>query len=151
MSVNLVCVQAEDFSVGDLYAWLKPSDAQNGAVVTFTGIVREHVEAQMERMYLEHYPGMTEKALEAIVTQARARWPLGQVAVIHRVGELTLNDNIVFVGVSSAHRAAAFEAAQFIMDYLKKDAPFWKKEIGAQSEHWVEQKASDLEAANKWS
>lgn len=151
MSVNLVCVQTEDFSVGDLYAWLKPSDAQNGAVVTFTGIVREHVETQMERMYLEHYPGMTEKALEAIVAQARARWPLGQVAVIHRVGELTLNDNIVFVGVSSAHRAAAFEAAQFIMDYLKKDAPFWKKEIGAQAEHWVEQKASDLEAASKWS
>ncbi|WP_293268949.1 molybdopterin synthase catalytic subunit MoaE [Neptunomonas sp.] len=147
---NLIKVQTEDFSIGELYDWLKSADASSGAVVTFTGIVREHVETQMQEMFLEHYPGMTERALEQIVEQARQRWQLGNVVVIHRVGRLSLNDNIVFVGVASGHRVNAFAAAQFIMDYLKKDAPFWKKEINAQSEAWVEQKSSDLDAASKW-
>lgn len=147
---NLIKVQAEDFSIGELYDRLKSNDASSGAVVTFTGIVREHVETQMQEMFLEHYPGMTERALEQIVEQARQRWQLGNVVVIHRVGRLSLNDNIVFVGVASGHRVNAFAAAQFIMDYLKKDAPFWKKEINAESEAWVEQKASDLDAAKKW-
>ncbi|BBB29983.1 molybdopterin synthase catalytic subunit MoaE [Neptunomonas japonica] len=147
---NLIKVQAEDFSIGELYDRLKSNDASSGAVVTFTGIVREHVETQMQEMFLEHYPGMTERALEQIVEQARQRWQLGNVVVIHRIGRLSLNDNIVFVGVASGHRVNAFAAAQFIMDYLKKDAPFWKKEINAQSEAWVEQKSSDLDAANQW-
>ncbi|WP_036551449.1 molybdopterin synthase catalytic subunit MoaE [Neptunomonas japonica] len=147
---NLIEVQTEDFSIGELYDWLKSDDASSGAVVTFTGIVREHVETQMQEMFLEHYPGMTERALEQIVEQARQRWQLGNVVVIHRVGRLSLNDNIVFVGVASGHRVNAFAAAQFIMDYLKKDAPFWKKEINAESEAWVEQKTSDLDAANQW-
>lgn len=150
MSVNLVCVQTEDFSVGDLYAWLKPSDAQNGAVVTFTGIVREHVETQMERMYLEHYPGMTEKALAEIVDEARNRWPLGRVTVIHRIGELWPGDEIVFVGVTSAHRSSAFEAGQFIMDYLKTRAPFWKREATPEGDRWVEARESDQQAAKRW-
>ena len=147
---SLIKIQTEDFSIGELYDWLKSKDASSGAVVTFTGIVREHVETQMQHMFLEHYPGMTERALEKIVEQARERWQLGNIVVIHRVGRLSLNDNIVFVGVASGHRVNAFEAAQFIMDYLKKDAPFWKKEINAESEAWVEQKSSDLDAANKW-
>ncbi|SFG39539.1 molybdopterin synthase catalytic subunit MoaE [Neptunomonas qingdaonensis] len=147
---SLIKVQTEDFSIGELYDWLKSEDASSGAVVTFTGIVREHVETRMQQMFLEHYPGMTERALEKIVEQARERWQLGNIVVIHRVGRLSLNDNIVFVGVASGHRVNAFEAAQFIMDYLKKDAPFWKKEINAESETWVEQKSSDIDAAKKW-
>ena len=93
---------------------------------------------------------MTEKALEKIADQARERWELGNIVISHRVGRLSLNENIVFIGVGSAHRVNAFEAAQFIMDYLKKDAPFWKKEISSAGEEWVEQKQSDLNAANTW-
>ncbi|SIS74757.1 molybdopterin synthase catalytic subunit MoaE [Neptunomonas antarctica] len=147
---DVIKVQTEDFSIAELYEQLKSDDASCGAVVTFTGIVREQIETQMQQMFLEHYPGMTERALEDIVEKARQRWTLGKVVVIHRVGLLSMNDNIVFVGVASGHRINAFEAAQFIMDYLKKDAPFWKKEINAESEAWVEQKSSDLEAAGKW-
>jgi molybdopterin synthase catalytic subunit len=147
---DLIKVQTADFSIAKLYEQLKSEDASCGAVVTFTGIVREQLETQMQQMFLEHYPGMTELALEQIVVKAHERWALGKVVVIHRVGRLSLNDNIVFVGVASGHRVNAFEAAQFIMDYLKKDAPFWKKEINAESEVWVEQKSSDLDAADKW-
>lgn len=143
-------IQTDDFQVGNEYEDLKCESAAYGAVVTFTGIVREQSSIGMTAMFLEHYPGMTEKSLNSIVEQARERWPLGKVTVIHRVGHLELNDNIVFVGVASAHRVAAFEAAQFIMDYLKKDAPFWKKEIGDAAQDWVEQKESDLEAAERW-
>ena len=93
---------------------------------------------------------MTEKCLLNIVERARVRWNLGRIAVIHRVGELNINDNIVFVGVISAHRIEAFQASQFIMDYLKKEAPFWKKELTSKSKAWVEQKQSDLDAAEDW-
>lgn len=150
MPENLILVQTDDFDITTLNAWLKSDDASAGAVVTFTGLVREHAETAMEQMFLEHYPGMTERALEAIVAQARIRWELANVSVIHRVGHLSLNENIVFVGVASAHRVNAFEAAQFIMDYLKKDAPFWKKEIGNAQATWVEQKETDLLAAKRW-
>ena len=150
MDVNDIRIQSEDFSFVELFNALKSEDASCGAIVTFTGIVREHVATGVEKLYLEHYPGMTEKALEHIVEKARARWALGAITIIHRVGELSLNENIVFVGVSSAHRASAFEAAQYLMDYLKKDAPFWKKEMGQKGDVWVEQKESDLAAANRW-
>ncbi len=151
MTETLVSVQTQDFAVGPLAEQLRCDAARSGAIVTFTGIVRELADGRaLKSMYLEHYPGMTEKALEKIVAQARERWELGRVILIHRVGELGLNDNIVFVGIASAHRRSAFEAAQFIMDYLKKDAPFWKKEITAEGEHWVEQKDSDLDAAARW-
>lgn len=143
-------IQTDDFQVGDEYEELKCESASYGAIVTFTGIVREQASIGMKAMFLEHYPGMTEKSLANIVELARERWPLGKVTVIHRVGQLDLNDNIVFVGVASAHRVAAFDAAQFIMDYLKRDAPFWKKELGESSQDWVEQKASDLDAAKRW-
>ncbi|WP_428034910.1 molybdopterin synthase catalytic subunit MoaE [Amphritea sp.] len=151
MFKDIVSVQTEDFSIGTLSEQVRADDASHGAIVTFTGIVRQLPDgAGLEAMYLEHYPGMTEKALQNIISQARKRWPLGNVVVVHRVGRLELNANIVFVGVGSAHRLAAFQAAQFIMDYLKRDAPFWKKEITLEGEHWVEAKQSDLDAADNW-
>lgn len=151
MAHTLVKVQYEDFEISDLSEQVRADDASSGAIVTFTGIVRELASrGGLQALYLEHYPGMTEKALEQIALQARSRWELGNIVIVHRVGELPLNANIVFVGVGSAHRVNAFEAAQFIMDYLKRDAPFWKKEISADGEVWVEQKQSDLDAADNW-
>lgn len=151
MSATYVNVQTEDFNIGELSEQVRADDATSGAIVTFTGIVREMEQGdQLEALYLEHYPGMTEKALESIVDQARERWDLGNVVVVHRVGTLDLNANIVFVGVGSAHRDNAFQAARFIMDYLKRDAPFWKKEITDVGETWVEQKKTDLDAAEDW-
>ena len=101
-------------------------------------------------MTLEHYPGMTEKALEAIVAEAKPRWDIADVAVVHRVGELRPTDQIVLVGVASAHRGEAFAACEFIMDYLKTRAPFWKKEETADGARWVEARASDDDAAERW-
>lgn len=148
---DFISIQTEDFDIASLHEQLRAEDASCGAIVTFTGIVRELEGAERLRgIFLEHYPGMTQKALARIVAQARERWSLGKVSVIHRVGELMGNDNIVYVGVSSRHRVAAFEAAQFIMDYLKRDAPFWKKELLDSDARWVEQKGSDLDAASKW-
>ncbi|MBR9829697.1 MAG: molybdopterin synthase catalytic subunit MoaE [Oceanospirillales bacterium] len=148
---DVVKVHEEDFDPGQLHAWLKAGEGDAGAIITFTGIVRDLVSGNLEGLYLEHYPGMTEQALAAIVVQARRRWSLGRVVVCHRVGWLQPNDNIVFVGVSSAHRAEGFEAAMFLMDYLKRDAPFWKKERTADGEQWVKQKCTDLAAARRWS
>lgn len=151
MFSNSISVQAENFSIGELSEQVRANDASNGAIVTFTGIVRELASGPgLEAMYLEHYPGMTEKSLEQIAEQARQRWQLGNVVIVHRIGRLDLNENIVFIGVGSAHRVDAFAAAQFIMDYLKRDAPFWKKEITVEGEHWVEAKQSDLNAAGDW-
>ncbi|KEA63876.1 Molybdenum cofactor biosynthesis protein MoaE [Marinobacterium lacunae] len=150
MPLNDIAVQTEDFDLSTLNDVLRREGARSGAVVTFTGLVRELASEQLNGLELEHYPGMTEKSLVRIVEQARERWDLGVVVVRHRVGQLFLGDNIVFVGVSSAHRQAAFEAAQFIMDYLKRDAPFWKKELLQGGGHWVEQKTSDLDAAASW-
>lgn len=145
-----VLVDTKDFDIAELHGWLKANDGAHGALVTFTGMVRDLTDSAIERLYLEHYPGMTEKALHNIVAQACSRWSLGRVAVYHRVGALEAGDNIVFVGVSSAHRKEAFDAAQFLMDYLKRDAPFWKKEVSAEGENWVVQKESDMEAAERW-
>jgi len=152
MAATQVSVQTDNFDIGALSESVRADDATSGAIVTFTGIVRELevADTRLNALFLEHYPGMTEKALEKIATQARERWELGNIVICHRVGRLNLNENIVFVGVGSAHRVNAFEAAQFIMDYLKKDAPFWKKEISSDGEQWVEQKASDLKAADAW-
>jgi molybdopterin synthase catalytic subunit len=146
-----ISVQQQAFDIGLEFAALHQDEADVGAVVTFTGLVRDLVDSPLQEMVLEHYPGMTENALQTIAEQARQRWPLKHIRVIHRVGVLKPMDLIVYVGVSSAHRDAAFAACQFIMDYLKKDAPFWKKERTDQGEHWVEQKQSDLDAAERWS
>ena len=151
MAGNIIRVQHEDFDLTELNALLREDDGSNGAVITFTGIVRELATGpELQAMELEHYPGMTEKSLEKIVLQARERWSLGNIVVVHRVGRLSLNENIVFVGVASPHRVAGFAAAQFIMDYLKRDAPFWKKEITTEGSEWVAAKDSDLARAKAW-
>ncbi len=122
-----------------------------GAVCTFTGLARDYGDREgVNRLYLEHYPGMTEAAIESIIDEAFQRWSLIRARVIHRVGEMAPGERIVFVGVSSSHRRDAFEACQFIMDYLKTSAPFWKKEVTPKGEHWVEQKDSDREASERW-
>ncbi len=146
----MISVQESDFNVGDEYQALA-AGCQIGAVVTFVGKVRDFNDgADVSGMFLEHYPGMTERQLEKIVERACERWPLEQVRMIHRVGQLDLGDQIVFVGVTSAHRDAAFDAARFIMDYLKNEAPFWKKETTGQGDRWVEAKTSDKDALEKW-
>ena len=122
-----------------------------GAQVCFVGQVRDFGDSQaVTALELEHYPGMTEKSLMAILDQARARWPLAAARVVHRVGYLPLGDAIVLVLTASAHRGDAFAACEFIMDYLKRDAPFWKKEHTAAGSHWVEAKHSDQQAAQRW-
>ncbi|WP_275553986.1 molybdopterin synthase catalytic subunit MoaE [Mixta sp. Marseille-Q2659] len=138
------------FAMAEEYQWLSACN-DDGAVVTFTGKVRNHnLGDNVSALTLEHYPGMTEKALAEIVEEARQRWPLQRISVIHRVGELFPGDEIVFVGVSAAHRGAAFESAEFIMDYLKTRAPFWKREATPEGDRWVEARDSDQQAAGRW-
>lgn len=138
------------FDMAEAYRWLAACD-EDGAVVTFTGKVRNHnLGAHVAALTLEHYPGMTEKALQEIVDAARQRWPLQRVTVIHRTGELFPGDEIVLVGLTSAHRGSAFSAAEFIMDYLKTRAPFWKREATADGDRWVDARDSDRQAAQRW-
>ncbi|TMO28191.1 molybdopterin synthase catalytic subunit MoaE [Pseudoalteromonas sp. S4741] len=147
----MISVQCEDFDVAKEYQALATSDQSDGAVVIFTGLVRDiNQGSHVSSLHLEHYPEMTEKLLQKIVDDARTRWPLGQVRVIHRVGELHLSEQIVFVGVTSKHREAAFTACQFIMDYLKNSAPFWKKETTEQGSRWVEFNEKDKQALQRW-
>ena len=146
-----VRVQTEDFDVGAEIAALRRGDAQIGAVASFVGIVRDRNDGDRgARMTLEHYPGMTEKAIEGIVAEAKARWNIGEVAVIHRVGPLKPRDQIVLVVVTSGHRGEAFAACEFVMDYLKTRAPFWKKEVTPEGARWVEARACDDDAAERW-
>lgn len=145
-----IAVQQSDFSVADEYAALSAGTAA-GAVVTFVGKVRDmNLGDKVTGLHLEHYPGMTEKSLSAICDQAEQRWPILSIRVIHRIGDLDLGDQIVFVGVSSAHRAAAFEACEFVMDYLKTQAPFWKKERTGDDSRWIESRDCDAIAAARW-
>jgi len=146
-----VRVQTEDFDAGAEIAALRAGDARVGAVASFIGTVRDVSEgAGVATMTLEHYPGMTEKALEAICAQARSRWDVLELLVIHRYGELKPLDQIVLVAVTSAHRGEAFAACEFVMDYLKTRAPFWKKEATPEGARWVEARASDERAAARW-
>jgi molybdopterin synthase catalytic subunit len=146
-----VRVQAEDFDAGHELEALTRGRTDVGAVASFIGLVRDANDgSDIHSMTLEHYPGMTEKALEEICGQAHARWDILDTLVIHRIGALVPGDRIVLVGVSSAHRGEAFEACEFIMDYLKTRAPFWKKEATAQGERWVEARESDDAAAQRW-
>ena len=149
-----VSIQTNDFELHQANQALEVS-AQNinevGAIVSFVGKVREFSKQnRLSEMYLEHYPGMTEKQLSDILQQAKSRWPIASASIIHRIGTLTPNEQIVYVGVTSAHRKAAFEACEFIMDILKTTATFWKKERFEESEEWVEAKESDYEQADKW-
>ena len=147
-----VRVQEAAFDAGREIAALCQGRRDVGAVATFVGLVRDLNEgAAVSRMTLEHYPGMTERALEEICAQAAARWDLVDLRVVHRVGPLEPGDAIVLVAVASAHRGDAFAACEFVMDYLKTRAPFWKKEVTPSGERWVEARSSDDEAAARWS
>ena len=154
----MISIQTEDFSLEQEYQKLRTEAGDVGAIVTFTGIVRElyggsgdkRVAAKTDRLYLEHYPGMTETSLANIVGAAQKKWPLLAVRVIHRVGELKPQEQIVFVGTASGHRQDAFDAAQFIMDFLKSRAPFWKKQSAGKDSHWVDARVSDADALARW-
>lgn len=146
-----VRIQQHDFDVGTEIAALRAGNLNVGAVATFIGTVRDLNEgAGVSAMTLEHYPGMTERALEDICAQARGRWDILDALVIHRYGALAPGDQIVLVVVTSAHRGEAFAACEFIMDYLKTQAPFWKKERTPQGDRWVDARASDDAAAERW-
>ncbi len=146
-----VRVQEDDFDISEEVAALTDGRADIGAVVTFTGLVRDLAGAEpISAMELEHYPGMTEKALSAIEKEARDRWPLQGVTIIHRYGLLKPADRVVLVAAASAHRQAAFEAAAFLMDYLKTRAPFWKKERTPDGGRWVDARCEDDAAAERW-
>jgi molybdopterin synthase catalytic subunit len=146
-----VRVQTGDFDVAREIAALRGSDARVGAVAAFVGLVRDiNDAAAVSTLTLEHYPGMTEKALARIVDEAKARWNVYDALVIHRVGALKPTDQIVLVVVTGAHRGEAFAACEFIMDYLKTRAPFWKKEQTPAGERWVEARTSDDDAAARW-
>jgi molybdopterin synthase catalytic subunit len=146
-----VRIQETDFDVSSELAALRAGDKRVGAVATFVGVVRDLNDAsQVNTLTLEHYPGMTEKALAQIVEDAKQRWDIYDALVIHRVGPLRPSDQIVLVAVTSAHRGESFAACQFIMDYLKTRAPFWKKEQTPEGERWVEARASDEDAAARW-
>ena len=146
-----VRVQCEAFDVGRLIDSLQANDPGVGAVVNFVGYVRDINQGEaVAGLFLEHYPGMTERSLQNIIDNARARWPLRAVEIVHRIGRLSIGEPIVFVGVSSPHRHAAFEACAFIMDYLKTDAPFWKREDVACGARWVDARDSDRSAVARW-
>ncbi len=146
-----VRVQTQDFDAGLEISQLRNARKDTGAVVSFIGQVRDVNDGDsVSQLTLEHYPGMTEKALEAIVSQAQSRWDIFDALVIHRVGTLQPTDQIVLVAVSSAHRGEAFKACEFIMDYLKTEAPFWKKEATNSGERWIEAKHTDDEARERW-
>ncbi|NMG44002.1 molybdopterin synthase catalytic subunit MoaE [Aromatoleum toluvorans] len=146
-----VSVQQEDFDAGAEIAALSAGRREVGAVASFVGLVRDVSHgAHVGAMTLEHYPGMTERSLEEIVDQARARWTLYAVRVIHRFGRLEPGEQIVFVGVAGAHRGESFAACEFIMDYLKTQAPFWKLEETPDGARWVDARESDDSAAARW-
>lgn len=146
-----VRVQTSDFDLGVELAALRAADPRVGAVASFVGLVRDRNDGQgVSEMTLEHYPGMTEKALEEIVKEAKARWDIFDVLVIHRVGPLRPTDQIVLVAVTSAHRGESFAACEFVMDYLKTRAPFWKREVTPEGARWVDARESDDSAAARW-
>lgn len=147
----MIRVQREDFDVGREIEALTRGRTDVGAVVSFAGLVRDDAESdRLKSMTLEHFPGMTETELARVEEEARVRWPLLDVLIVHRHGELLPGDRIVLVVTLSHHRGAAFEAASFLMDYLKTRAPFWKRELRASGERWVEARGSDEEAAARW-
>ncbi len=146
-----VRIQEADFDLGAELAALRAGDTRIGALASFVGLVRDINDgSHVSEMTLEHYPGMTEKALEEIVTEAKSRWDIYGALVIHRVGPLQPCDQIVLVAVTSAHRGEAFAACEFIMDYLKARAPFWKREATPEGARWVDARDSDDSAATRW-
>ena len=147
----MIRVQQQDFDVGAEIAVLRKGRTDIGAIAAFVGLVRDHAGGrEVTSMTLEHYPGMTEKELARIEAEARERWPLLDCLIVHRAGRLSAGDNIVLVITLSEHRHAAFEAAQFLMDYLKTTAPFWKSEENGEERHWVAPRDADDAAADRW-
>lgn len=146
----MISIQSADFDMQQEYQQLLNDAPSIGAIVTFSGLVREFTRDDNTRLFLEHYPQMTEKVLTDIIQQARQRWSIINIRLIHRIGHLSLGEQIVFVGVNSPHRADAFSACEFIMDVLKTEAPFWKKEITNKGEHWVEANHKDNIAKARW-
>ncbi|MCF1707804.1 molybdenum cofactor biosynthesis protein MoaE [Tabrizicola sp. J26] len=144
-----VRIQAEPFDLGAEANAFAAAQAGAGAIVTFTGLVRD-IAGGLQAMEIEHYPGMTQKAISAMVDQAVLRWHLTGVLVIHRHGRLAMSEPIMMVATAASHRAEAFAAAEFLMDYLKSRAPFWKKEITATSSGWVASKDTDEQALSRW-
>ena len=146
-----VRIQREDFDAGAEIARLRGDDPRIGAVASFVGVARDRNDGTaVSALTLEHYPGMTEKAIGAIVTRAKARWAVFEILVIHRIGELKPLEQIVLVVVTSSHRGDAFAACEFVMDYLKTEAPFWKKEATPEGERWVDARDSDDAARSRW-
>lgn len=146
-----VRIQTEDFDLSVELKKLRAGDARVGAVAAFVGTVRDRNDgSEVAAMTLEHYPGMTEKSLEEIIEKAKARWDIYDVLIIHRVGPLQIEDQIVLTAVTSAHRGEAFAACEYVMDYLKTLAPFWKKEETTEGARWVDARLSDDEALKKW-
>lgn len=151
MSINQVRIQTEDFDLTTEVALLRAANPKIGAVVTFVGAVRDLNEgASVAEMELEHYPGMTEQSISKIIEQAKLRWPTFGALVIHRVGPLKPLDQIVLVAATAAHRGEAFAACEFIIDYLKTEAPFWKKELTPEGARWVDARVTDDQALAKW-
>ncbi|UUV06254.1 MULTISPECIES: molybdenum cofactor biosynthesis protein MoaE [Ruegeria] len=145
-----IAVQEEAFDLGAEANAFAAGDDANGAIVTFTGVVRDLASGDLDVMEIEHYPGMTERALTKIAQEAQARWALGDVLVIHRFGRLAPGDKIMMVATAAPHRKDAFEAAEYLMDYLKSRAPFWKKEITRSGAEWVAAKDQDEDALTRW-
>jgi molybdopterin synthase catalytic subunit len=147
-----ISIQTQDFDLGEEVRLLNQGQPDVGATASFIGLVRDNnLDDQVSGLHLQHYPGMTEKALADIIQQAENRWEVLNVTVIHRVGDLAIGDQIVLVAVSSPHRGDAFAACEFIMDYLKTAAPFWKKErLKDGSQRWLEARDSDQDAMNRW-
>jgi molybdopterin synthase catalytic subunit len=146
-----VRIQTQDFDLSQEVKQLRVGDPRVGAVATFVGTVRDRNDgSDVAAMTLEHYPGMTEKSLEEIIQKAKERWDIFDVLIIHRVGSLNIEDQIVLTAVTSAHRGEAFAACEYVMDYLKTLAPFWKKEDTPEGARWVDARLSDDEALKKW-
>ncbi len=145
-----IAVQEVDFDLGEEASHFAAGRRDMGAIVTFTGVVRDLTDASLNAMQIEHYPGMTEKAITSIAQEAMTRWSLGDVLVIHRYGTLGPGEKIMMVATAAPHRKDAFEAAEYLMDYLKSRAPFWKKEVTPDSADWVAAKDEDEDALTRW-
>jgi len=148
--MDKIIVQTEDFDLASEVELIKSTNSSIGAVVSFIGTVRDLTSESLVSLTLEHYPGMTEKSLRSIAEKARKKWEIESVTIIHRVGTLGIGDQIVLVITSSKHRQAAFDSCNYIMDFLKTDAPFWKKEVSDKEEKWVGKRESDEEQKNRW-
>jgi len=148
--MDKIVVQTEDFDLTSEVELMKSTNSSIGAVVSFIGTVRDLTSESLISLTLEHYPGMTEKSLRSIADKARKKWEIESVTIIHRVGTLGIGDQIVLVITSSKHRQAAFDSCNYIMDFLKTDAPFWKKEVSDKEEKWVGKRESDEEQKKRW-